>query len=187
MVHWSAVSMMIHRSFDLRLLVPSASRRITYRHLKRHVASNECFLRWAFGILTASVSRTKTLYGFVENLCAVRDTDRWRQELSMLALASGLGVDKEEQRQMHRPVTNAEQQNASRSGARYSARTGRFNEGTPKSRGRTGSKHGTGNADVMFQMPENEREMWVSDRILLHTEGLKVLLRRYLDESAIWE
>lgn len=103
----------------------------------------------------------------------------------MLALASGLGVDKEEQRQMHRPVTNAEQQNASRSGARYSARTGRFNEGTPKSRGRTGSRHGSGNADVMFQMPENEREMWVSDRILLHIEGLETLLRRCLVESTI--
>ena len=100
----------------------------------------------------------------MENLCQVRDTDRWRQELATLASASGLGVEKEEHKPVHRPGTNTEHQHASRSGARYSARTGRFNEGTPKSRGRTGSRHGTGHPDSLFQMPENEREMWVSDQ-----------------------
>ncbi len=58
----------------------------------------------------------------------------------------------------------ADQENASRSGARYSTRTGRFNEGTAKSRGRTGSKHGTAFSDALFNVPENEREMWVSNK-----------------------
>ena len=56
----------------------------------------------------------------------------------------------------------ADQQHASRSGAHYSTRTGRFNEGAGKSRGRTGSRHGTANSDILFNVPENEREMWVS-------------------------
>lgn len=58
--------------------------------------------------------------------------------------------------------TTADQQHASRSGAHYSTRTGRFNEGAGKSRGRTGSRHATANPDILFNVPENEREMWVS-------------------------
>ncbi len=91
----------------------------------------------------------------------VQDTDRWRHELASLATASGLGIEKEEQKYSNKPTT-ADQQNASRSGAHYSTRTGRFNEGTAKSRGRTGSKHGTAHSDMLFNVPENERELWVS-------------------------
>jgi hypothetical protein len=95
-------------------------------------------------------------------LFIVQDTDRWRQELASLAMASGLGLEKEEQKSNHKPPTaTVDQQHASRSGARYSARTGRFNEGTAKSRGRTGSKHATPYSDTLFNVPENEREMWV--------------------------
>ena len=93
----------------------------------------------------------------------VQDTERWRQELATLASASGLGVEKDNLRTMQRTANPTDPQHASRSGARYSARTGRFNEGTPKTRGRTGSKHGTPFSDMLFHMPENEREMWVSD------------------------
>jgi len=102
------------------------------------------------------VERLLPPMGFWNTYGVIQDTERWRQELSSLASASGLGVEKENVRTVQRPATNAE-----RSGARYSARTGRFNEGTPKSRGRTGSKHGTPFSDSLFQMPENEREMWM--------------------------
>jgi hypothetical protein len=95
----------------------------------------------------------------------VQDTERWKQELATLATASGLGVEKDDQRNSHKaPQTTAtpiDQQNASRSGAHYSTRTGRFNEGTGKSRGRTSTKHSTGHPDILFNVPENEREMWV--------------------------
>jgi hypothetical protein len=84
--------------------------------------------------------------------------------LASLATASGLGIQKDEPKYNNRPITTADQQHASRSGARYSVRTGRFNEGTAKSRGRTGSKHGTAYSDLLFNVPENEREMWVSDK-----------------------
>ena len=92
----------------------------------------------------------------------MQDTDRWRQELASLATASGLGLEKEEQRHNQKPPTaTVDQKNASRSGAHYSARTGRFNEGTAKSRGRTGTRHGSAYNDALFNVPENEREMWV--------------------------
>ena len=94
-----------------------------------------------------------------QSVFAVQDTDRWRQELALLASASGLGVEREDQRYAKPPT--ADHQHASRSGARYSARTGRFNEGTGKSRGRTGSKHGSSYGDMLYNVPENERDMWV--------------------------
>jgi hypothetical protein len=100
------------------------------------------------------ISKNKTVL-------SVQDTDRWKQELASLALASGLGVEKDEQKHLNKPTTTADQQHASRSGAHYSARTGRFNEGASKSRGRTGSKHATAYPDMLFNVPENEREMWV--------------------------
>jgi hypothetical protein len=103
---------------------------------------------------------------FLKYVFEVQDTDRWRHELSSLASASGLGIEKEEQKS-NKPTTATDQQNASRSGAHYSTRTGRFNEGTAKSRGRTGSKHATAHPDTLFNVPENEREMWVRDKQIL--------------------
>lgn len=98
----------------------------------------------------------------------VQDTERWKQELSALATASGLGVEKDDSKPSNKPpqttATNVDQQHASRSGAHYSTRTGRFNEGAGKSRGRTGSRHATANPDILFNVPENEREMWVRKR-----------------------
>jgi len=74
-----------------------------------------------------------------------------------------LGIEKDEQKHSNKtPQTAVDQQHASRSGAHYSRRTGRFNEGPGKSRGRTGSKRGTATGDILFNVPENEREMWVS-------------------------
>lgn len=96
-------------------------------------------------------------------MLVVQDTDRWRQELALLAAASGLGVEREDQR--YAKPSTPDQQHASRSGARYSMRTGRFNEGANKSRGRTSSKHGTSHADTLFNVPENERDMWVSTQL----------------------
>jgi hypothetical protein len=97
------------------------------------------------------------------NRCrSVEDTDRWRQELAVLASASGIGIDKDDHKRLPRSTGLVDTQTDSRSGARYSARTGRFNEGTPKTRGRTGSKHGTAHSDALYNMPENERELWVS-------------------------
>ena len=96
-----------------------------------------------------------------EESLAVHDTDRWKQELASLASSSGLGIDKDEQKHSNKPTSTAEQQHASRSGAYYSTRTGRFNEGAGKSRGRTTSKHATAQGDMLFHVPENEREMWV--------------------------
>lgn len=76
-----------------------------------------------------------------------------------------MGSEKDEQKHSNKPpqttATATDQQHASRSGARYSTRTGRFNETAGKSRGRTGSKHGTAHSDILFNVPENEREMWV--------------------------
>ncbi len=96
---------------------------------------------------------------------AVQDTDRWRHELALLASASGLGLEKDEQKYNNKPPTaTIDQQHASRSGAHYSVRTGRFNEGTAKSRGRTGSKHATPYSDTLFNVPEHERELWVRSR-----------------------
>ena len=92
----------------------------------------------------------------------VHDTERWKQELASLATASGLGVEKDESKQPNKPMPTADSQHAPRSGAHYSTRTGRFNEGASKSRGRTTSKHHTANSDLLFRVPENEREMWVS-------------------------
>ncbi|CAF2874742.1 unnamed protein product [Rotaria sp. Silwood2] len=82
--------------------------------------------------------------GFWNTHGVIHDTEHWKQELADLATD-----------------TTADQQHASRSGAHYSTRTGRFNEGTALSRGRTGSKHGTAYSDVLFHVPENEREMWM--------------------------
>ena len=78
-----------------------------------------------------------------------------------MATASGLGVEKDDIKQPTKPMPTADSQHASRSGAYYSTRTGRFNEGTSKSRGRTTAKHNTANSDLLFRVPENEREMWV--------------------------
>ncbi len=103
-------------------------------------------------------------------LFSVQDTERWKQELASLATASGLGIEKDEQKYSNKPpqttATPIDPQHASRSGAHYSTRTGRFNEGTGKSRGRTGSKHTTAHSDILFNVPENEREMWVSSMSL---------------------
>jgi len=96
----------------------------------------------------------------------VEDTDRWRNELASLAAASGLRIEKDEKKTNNR-LSTADQQNASRSGARYSTRTGRFNEGASKSRGRTGSKHATPLADTFFNVPENERELWVNKKLII--------------------
>lgn len=97
----------------------------------------------------------------------VEDTDRWRSELASLAAASGLGLGKDEKKaNNHLRTATADQQNASRSGAHYSARTGRFNEGASKSRGRTGSKHATPFTDTFFNVQENERELWVNSIFL---------------------
>ena len=89
-----------------------------------------------------------------------------------MATASGLGIEKDEQRHSHKaPQTTAtpvDQQHASRSGAHYSTRTGRFNEGTGKSRGRTSTKHATAHSDILFNVPENEREMWVSKTTFIY-------------------
>lgn len=115
----------------------------------------------------------------------VRDTDRWKQELASLASASGIGVQKEDHRIIQRPATNNDGR-ASRSGAHYSMRTGRFNEGAGKSRGRTGSKHGTAYQDMLMMMPENEREMWVSNRfkfIRVSTRFLSIM-NRFLKDVA---
>ncbi len=95
----------------------------------------------------------------------VQDTDRWKQELASLANASGLGVEKDEYKQRNKTTATADLQHASRSGAHYSNQTGRFNEGTAKSRGRTGSKHSTAYSDMLFNVPENEREMWVRETL----------------------
>ena len=84
----------------------------------------------------------------------LRDADRWQQELASLAAASGLGLEREDPTSMQRPSPSPLPQ-------RYSSRTGRFNEGTPKSRGRTSSRLGTPQSDTLFNMPENERELWV--------------------------
>ncbi|CAF2855446.1 unnamed protein product [Rotaria sp. Silwood2] len=113
--------------------------------------------------------------GFWNTYGVIQDTEHWRQELASLATASGLGIDKNEQNHHYRPATVADQQHASRSGAHYSVRTGRFNEGTAKSRGRTGSKHGTPYSDMLFNVPEHEREMWMLQVLcqLLGTSNLE--------------
>jgi hypothetical protein len=100
-------------------------------------------------------------------ICIVHDTERWKQELASLASASGLGLEGEDQKVAPKPLVVDEKQHASRDGAAYSTRTGRFNEGTSKSRGRTQSKHATANGHMLFHVPENEREMWVSERKLV--------------------
>ena len=97
----------------------------------------------------------------LECVFKVQDTERWRQELASLASASGLGIDKDEPKQNNGSSLTSDQQHASRSGAHYSRRTGRFNEGTGKSRGRSGSKHVTSYSDTLFKVSEHEREMWV--------------------------
>lgn len=116
------------------------------------------------------VERLLPPMGFWNTYGVIQDTERWRQELATLASSSGLGVEKENVRAAQRTATNGE-----RSGARYSARTGRFNEATPKSRGRTGTKHGTPFSDTLFNMPENEREMWMLQVLcqLLGTSNLE--------------
>ncbi|CAF0851496.1 unnamed protein product [Rotaria sp. Silwood1] len=113
--------------------------------------------------------------GFWNTYGVIQDTERWRQELASLASASGLGIEKDEHKHYNRPATITDQQHASRSGARYSARTGRFNEGTAKSRGRTGSKHATPYSDMLFNVPEHEREMWMLQVLcqLLGTSNLE--------------
>lgn len=117
----------------------------------------------ASGARTASVSKREARVTFARmESVVVHDTEHWKQELASLANASGLGLEREERKQKQTATANS--QNASRSGAHYSTRTGRFNEGTAKSRGRTGSKHGTAYSDMLFNVPENEREMWVRTR-----------------------
>ncbi|CAF0818873.1 unnamed protein product [Adineta steineri] len=96
--------------------------------------------------------------GFWSTHGIVNDTENWKRELASLANASGLGLEKEDRKQ-NKPATA--DPHASRSGAHYSTRTGRFNEGTAKSRGRTGSKHSTAYSDTLFNVPESEREMWM--------------------------
>ncbi|CAF3640918.1 unnamed protein product [Rotaria sordida] len=113
--------------------------------------------------------------GFWNTYGVIQDTERWRQELASLASASGLGLEKDEYKHYNRPATITDQQHASRSGAHYSTRTGRFNEGTAKSRGRTGSKHATPYSDMLFNVPEHEREMWMLQVLcqLLGTSNLE--------------
>lgn len=108
-------------------------------------------------VLVRFIANNRILF---QSVLVVQDTDRWRQELAVLAAASGLAVERDDPRYAKPPTVD--QQHASRSGARYSVRTGRFNEGTNKSRGRTGSKHATPHSDALFSVPENERDMWVS-------------------------
>lgn len=92
----------------------------------------------------------------------VHDTERWKQELASLANASGLGIEKSDYKRTNQTGATAEQQMETRSGAHYSTRTGRFNESNGKSRGRTTTKHSTAYGNMIYQVPENEREMWVS-------------------------
>ena len=87
----------------------------------------------------------------------LRDADRWQQELASLASASGLGLERERDD----PIS-VQKSSPSPHPERYSSRTGRFNEGTPKSRGRTSSRSGTAQSDTLFNMPGNERELWVT-------------------------
>ncbi|CAF0783492.1 unnamed protein product [Adineta steineri] len=89
------------------------------------------------------------------------DTDSWKQELASLASASGIAVEKDDQKYSNKPSTADDQKNSLRSGAHYSRQTGRFNEGTSKSRGRTATKRGTGQSEALFNVPENERDMWM--------------------------
>ncbi|CAF0785765.1 unnamed protein product [Adineta steineri] len=89
------------------------------------------------------------------------DTDSWKQELASLASASGIAVEKDDQKYSNKPSTADDQKNSLRSGAHYSRQTGRFNEGTSKSRGRTATKRGTGQPEALFNVPENERDMWM--------------------------
>ncbi|CAF3068312.1 unnamed protein product [Rotaria socialis] len=123
------------------------------------------------------VERLVPPMGFWNTYGVIQDTERWRKELSSLANASGLGVEKDEQKRQNRPpsTTTADEQNVSRSGARYSTRTGRFNEGAGKSRGRTGSKHSTPYSDMLFNVPEHERDMWMLQVLcqLLGTSNLE--------------
>ncbi|CAF3768980.1 unnamed protein product [Rotaria sordida] len=108
------------------------------------------------------VERLVPPMGFWNTHGVIHDTERWKQELAALATASGLGLENDEHKHSNKPsTTTTDQQHASRSGAHYSTRTGRFNEGTTKSRGRTGSKHATAYSEMLFNVPENEREMWM--------------------------
>ena len=108
------------------------------------------------------------MISFIKIFLEVSDTDRWKQELAALAAASGLGVEKDEHKHSNKLATETiDQQHTSRSGAHYSRRTGRFNEGTGKSRGRTSSRHATAYPDMLFNVSENEREMWVRERSLI--------------------
>ncbi|UJR23474.1 hypothetical protein I4U23_026474 [Adineta vaga] len=121
------------------------------------------------------VERLVPPMGFWNTHGIVHDTEHWKQELAALASSSGLGIEKEDRKAYNKQTATANSQNASRSGAHYSTRTGRFNEGTAKSRGRTGSKHSTAFSDTLFNVPENEREMWMLQVLcqLLGTSNLE--------------
>ncbi|CAF0789721.1 unnamed protein product [Adineta ricciae] len=121
------------------------------------------------------VERVVPPMGFWHTQGIVHDTDNWKRELASLASASGLGLEKDDRKHHAKQTATANSQHASRSGAHYSTRTGRFNEGTAKSRGRTGSKHSTAYSDMLFHVPENEREMWMLQVLcqLLGTSNLE--------------
>ncbi|CAF1466820.1 unnamed protein product [Adineta ricciae] len=92
----------------------------------------------------------------------IHDTDKWRQELANLAAASGIGSENENKKHSNKSALTADPKNASRSGAHYSTKTGRFNESASKSRGRTSTKHGAGQTgETLFNVPEDEREAWM--------------------------
>ncbi|CAF1112466.1 unnamed protein product [Didymodactylos carnosus] len=115
--------------------------------------------------------------GFWNTYGVVNDIERWKQELAALASASGLGIENEQKQQNNDipPKSTANDKNNSRSGAHYSTKTGRFNEGQGKSRGRTSSKHATALNETLFNVPENERDMWMLQVLcqLLGTSNLE--------------
>ncbi|CAF1033556.1 unnamed protein product [Didymodactylos carnosus] len=115
--------------------------------------------------------------GFWNTYGVIHDTERWKQELAALASASGLEIENEQKQQNNdlSPKSTANNKNDSRSGAHYSTKTGRFNEGQGKSRGRTSSKHATALNEALFSVPENERDMWMLQVLcqLLNTSNLE--------------
>ena len=95
-----------------------------------------------------------------------------------------MGLERDDHKHSHNSLETADGKHASRSGAHYSTRTGRFNEGTAKSRGRTSTKHGTGQqGESLFSVPENEREMWVRDKYRWRRGASGRFLDRFSSEA----